>query len=364
MQQNRFYLLSLLEEEAIRVPPSISTQQIPPFQRSNTISHITHAKSTQTTSLLTYPLTYPDRTAPPFASHDLEETYKQILKNIPTTPQKRRIRFSHPMRASTAMEILESYAIVLISYARGDDVPTVLLGRRRESVEFANFIRGMYDAEELYTLLCLMTIEERDRLVKYSFDELWEDYWPINGRQFHLSKARGIAVVAYERVKPYLSRLLEITRSNKKEAEWLFPRGRGTKHNTGEKAAVSEFQEETKLSLERAVRIPIEPYRELYYGSDGLSYATTHYVYITDEELLPPKREAPSAIRKHMVSNDFETIGWFTLLELKDKVNEYRYRMVDKFVNVIDDLKRRSEISTSSTCDSSFSLSSTPVPSP
>jgi 8-oxo-dGTP pyrophosphatase MutT (NUDIX family) len=294
------------------------------------------------------PFTYEDRIPLPFLTEADQREYLQILTRIPGMPERKRIRYSHPMRASVSLKILESYAIVLVSRARGDDCPAILLGRRRETIEFANFIRGLYDPGELHAILSLMTRGEREKLLTCRFEELWADYWPLNATIFHACKARHVALTAYERVQPHLVRLLQLTRSTHEQTEWLFPRGRGKRGAQGEEIARREFQEETQLSLADARRTGLLPYRELYYGSDGLTYATTHYVYEIDVETLPAKREAPGALRPWMVSNDFDTVSWMTLSELRTHLNTHRFRMVESSLASL-----RASSSSSSWCSSS-----------
>jgi 8-oxo-dGTP pyrophosphatase MutT (NUDIX family) len=280
------------------------------------------------------PQVYADRIPLPFRSEAEKQEFAALVSRVPLVPTSKRWRYSNPVRIMSANAINESYAIVLISYARGDDAPAVLLGHRRETVELANFVRGLYEPRELYAILSLMSVDERRRVLEHDFNTLWNDYWPLNASMFHRSKARSVAEAAYGLVKPYLRRMLELTRSSLQDTEWLFPRGRAKRRSRGEVIAIEEFEEETRLSLRHARRAPIEPYRELYYGSDDQQYATTHYVYVTDVEALPAKREAP-VLRQWMVSNDFDTVGWFPLDQVKQKLNEQRYRMIESFVDAL-----------------------------
>jgi 8-oxo-dGTP pyrophosphatase MutT (NUDIX family) len=355
MQANRFAPLLLLadEHESDAVAPQRSIEV-----RAGSSSDETRSRTNRTTSdplpsgdkpramtsasLPTsprppQPQLYADRIPLPFRSEADEREFNALVARVPLVPTSKRWRYSNPVRIMSANPINESYAIVLISYARGDDAPAVLLGHRRETVELANFVRGLYEPRELYTILSLMSVDERRRVLEHDFNTLWNDYWPLNASMFHRSKARSVAEAAYGLVKPYLRRMLELTRSSLEDTEWLFPRGRAKRRSRGEVIAIEEFEEETRLSLRHARRAPIEPYRELYYGSDNQQYATTHYVYVTDVEALPAKREAP-VLRQWMVSNDFDTVGWFPLDQLRRKLNEQRYCMIEGFVEVLASL--------------------------
>jgi 8-oxo-dGTP pyrophosphatase MutT (NUDIX family) len=396
MHHNPFYPLRLLEEDGddpsstyrlSQTPASSSrgqrraltlpTASTPPIPGTSYTAPATSHTAPGTAppdqyALMTSPrtpVTYPERLATPFTSPAAERAYQSVLSSIPSASKYRRYRSSYPLRSTAGLEVIESYAVVLISYARGEDEPTVLLGHRRESIEFSNLIRGLYEPEELHILLSLMSIPERRRLVHHGFDALWNDYWPLSSQPYHSSKARHIARLSYERIRPFLPRLLEIVPSAHTDTEWLFPRGRSRRRGLGEEIAVKEFEEETSLSLRDALKVPVEVYREFYYGSNGSQYATTHYVYMTEAETLPPRRHAPSAIRPWMVSNDFDVVSWFTLDELKGRLNSFRVEMISRMVEVTRAYRRRGnpgvelpslELSTSSRRSSTSGTSGTP----
>ena len=310
------------------------------------------------------PIVYPDRIPQPFHSKKEEERYYEIIRSLPVSPKYSVYRTSYPLRSTHGLKIIESYAIVLISFARGEKEPTFLLGHRRESIEMSNIVRGLYDISELYTLLSLISPEERLRLQYCSFEALWQDYWPLNSHMYHVSKAKQVAKLAYDRLKPYLLELLSIVPSTNNDTEWLFPRGRGSKKypvNKGEIIAIHEFEEETDLSLKEAKKVPIEPYRELYFGSNGSTYATTHYVYMTEYERLPPKKQARWAMRPWMVSNDFEIVAWLTLAQLREKLNPYRVDMVESFAKQTMEYRQSLEPRTLSRTNSDNITPSTPL---
>jgi len=304
------------------------------------------------------PLIYPDRIPKPFASEIDAMKYYEILQQLPNSPKYNIYRSCFPVRGTKDVAIIESYAIVLVSFARGDDDPTILLGHRRESIEMSNLVRGLYDINELYIILSLISPDERRRLREYTFEALWQDYWPLNSHLYHMSKAKQIARAAYDRIKPWLVELLTIIPQSSIDTEWLFPRGRGSrKHVTmkGETIAIREFEEETELSLKEAKHVPIESYRELYFGSNGSTYATTHYVYMTEFEQLPAKRQAKTALRPWMVSNDFDSVAWLTMQQIRQKLNPHRVEMVEAFVKETLLYRHKAETTSLSRTDSTSS---------
>ena len=73
-----------------------------------------------------------------------------------------------------------SYGI--IGYFKFESEYKIVLVQRKDTMGFIDFIRGKYDTrikkeEILEILVSEMTETEKDRIIKYSFDELWEQLW-------------------------------------------------------------------------------------------------------------------------------------------------------------------------------------------
>ena len=66
----------------------------------------------------------------------------------------------------------------LIAYHKDvTDTIRFCLFRRRDTFEYMDFIRGLWNDSTVKTLFVLMTKEERSRLRNYMFQELWDDLW-------------------------------------------------------------------------------------------------------------------------------------------------------------------------------------------
>lgn len=232
--------------------------------------------------------------------------------------------------------IIESYAIVLISISREDEC-TVLLGRRRDSIEYSDFIRGLYVPKELVGIISMMTKDEHERILKYDISVLWKDYWPINSEKYHQSRAYSYAKRVYNSNIDAVKQLIKLIGTKREETEWLLPRGRakGYKDVDYREVAIKEFEEETCLSLDKCKKSVIQPYRELYTGSNGDKFATTHYIYVTENEMLPRKKRVDDILRGEFVSNDFDMVKWFTLEECKIKLNNFRYGAVEELFRLV-----------------------------
>lgn len=277
------------------------------------------------------PNVYSDRKIP-----ELPISIKSQVENL--IGSLREIKnYNSPIIKNKEDIIVESYAIVLISISREDEC-TVLLGQRRDSIEYSDFVRGLYIPSDLVGIISMMTKDERERVLRYDISILWSDYWPINSASYHKSRAYNHAKRVYNTNIEVVRKLIGLIDSKRLETEWLLPRGRAKDGSTVgyEDVAVREFEEETCLSLEKCRKSIIQPYRELYTGSNGMKFATTHYIYITENEMLPRKKRIEGIIRRDLVSNDFDMVKWCNLEECKLKLNVHRYKAIEELFRLVN----------------------------
>ena len=122
-----------------------------------------------------------------------------------------------------------------------DKLIEYLLIRRKNSLNYVEFIRGKYDVNNLDYLersLNFITIDERIMIENYSFEELWKDLWGEkiinnNNSEFNESKEKfnllkkGIIIKKNDiNIFFNLSKLIKDVTYNFKEPEWGFPKGR------------------------------------------------------------------------------------------------------------------------------------------
>ena len=110
--------------------------------------------------------------------------------------------------------------------------------------------------------------------------------------------------------------LLEKSTTSWCEPEWGFPKGR---RNNGEKdleCGLREFQEETGFSVDDITLIEnINPYEELFIGSNLKSYKQKYYLAYTESEYC----ENMTNYQKTEVSK----IGWFSIEECNEIIRSY-----------------------------------------
>ena len=262
---------------------------------------------------------------------------------------------------------ITSYGIILFVQRKEDDSKTdpsptdhrsgaevtksvkrnFLLYQRRDTYEYIEFIRGMWETiDEVKNFFSLMSNEERSRLQDHTFDELWDDFWirrPSGLNDHTLSRSR----TKYSQIQPYIKDLIKETRGRVGDkAPWGFPKGR---KNSGENplmCAVREFEEETHIKRDTLQVWDMPVLTENFIGSDDRSYATVYYIAeykpldapLTQEECeLPSLIETPKGIRKYTASTEAFRIQWFSFEDARKKLPPFRQDILFQAVKYIDE---------------------------
>jgi len=222
-----------------------------------------------------------------------------------------------------------------------------LLYQRRDTYEYIEFIRGMWETiDEVKNYFSLMSNEERRRLQNYTFDELWDDFWirrhsGVNDHTLNRSRTK------YSQIQPYIKDIVKETRGKVgEEAPWGFPKGRKNSGENPVMCAVREFEEETHISRDTLQVWDKTSLTENFIGSDGRSYATVYYIAeykpsdppLTQKECdLPSLIETPKGIRKYTASNEAFRIQWFSLKDAQKKLPQFRQDILSKASKCINE---------------------------
>jgi 8-oxo-dGTP pyrophosphatase MutT (NUDIX family) len=209
--------------------------------------------------------------------------------------------------------------------------------QRRDTFEYIEFLKGTWSSENaLPSLFSLMTFEERERLRNYTFDELWDDLWVTkNHRLYFDTKRKGEN--RYRKVKDDIPFLLDSTETYVTEAPWGFPKGKKSYFHENEKsAAIREFSEETRLSIDNIVfQNDIHPFVENFKGTNGRYYCTHYYVGYSPEEHQITKIPVEKGIRKECVSDEANDARWVTLDEARDLIHPRRFMILRQLEEIL-----------------------------
>lgn len=222
---------------------------------------------------------------------------------------------------------ITSYGILLF-YIDADNKIWYLLAQRRDTIEYADFLRGRYSYPNLSTYFGLMTQDERKRLKNHTFDELWEDLWINHDNRFYRD-IRPKARAKYETHKQLMLNMLDNTESIITEPGWGFPKGKKNFNETEIRCSIREFEEETRMSLDYLNLINLPPSIEVFKGSNGKMYSTVYYIAQVDHK-IPIHKIATTGLRTETVSEEISNLRWCMLDDAVKLIPPWRQKLLNE----------------------------------
>ena len=152
---------------------------------------------------------------------------------------------------------------------------TLLMIRRKDSMSFAEFMRGKYDptnSEYVSRLIANMTVAEQALIVDATFEDIWKSLWGDEhmGGDFALSQAKFDQLNRRD--------LVANNPSAYEEPEWGFPKGRRIRGESDVDCAIREFSEETNISRDTYIVLKNIRLEETFEGLNGIAYRHIYFV--------------------------------------------------------------------------------------
>ena len=220
-------------------------------------------------------------------------------------------------------EPVMSFGICAVKFL--ERTPQYLLIRRRDSLGYVEFMRGKYKLDNqayIQTLLNGMTIEERSRLLASPFDTLWDTLWNNqNTRQYRNEHEHAKRI--FEQIKntgdvygKLLNSYISGTTTTWTDAEWGFPKGRRSLHESEQSCALREFTEETGFPS-RILHVMTDEPRvvEEYTGTNGIPYKQLYYVGVCAADTV-----AAHQPHNRVMNREVGNIGWFPYADALEKI--------------------------------------------
>ncbi len=168
-----------------------------------------------------------------------------------------------------------------------------LMIRRKDSFGYIDFIRGKYSPYNLKQLLNIideMSVTEKKRILEVPFDTLWVEMWGEISIQFkseeNISKKKFELLhegVTISDMIYTLKDIVEMSKTEWKETEWEFPKGRRNQKEKDLDCALREFEEETGISRNKLTVVQnILPFEEIFIGSNHKSYKHKYFIALMD----------------------------------------------------------------------------------
>jgi len=185
-------------------------------------------------------------------------------------------------------------SIGIIAFRIVENKPEYLMIRRKDTLGHIDFMRGkytLYNKHYIINMLNQMTYDEKERMKKGDFDELWKNVWRCDDDLSPLYKSEE--VVSREKFNKLINGitinderytlydLIEESAKEKQweEPEWGFPKGRRNSHEKDYDCALREFQEETGFHKNMLNNLQnVLPFEEIFTGSNYKSYKHKYYI--------------------------------------------------------------------------------------
>jgi 8-oxo-dGTP pyrophosphatase MutT (NUDIX family) len=208
----------------------------------------------------------------------------------------------------------------------------ILMIRRKDSMSFAEFMRGKYDPENLEyvsTLVKNMTLKEQASIASDTFETLWRQMWGDDRMTSDYAQSR-------EKFN-MLDRgsLMRNNISDYTEPEWGFPKGRRMRGESDLSCAIREFDEETNVPRDAFVVLKNIILTETFMGLNNVQYKHVYFVALTKSPDMINLTQKLTPVQRREISG----IGWKTFEEAEALVRPHhieRKNMLEQLESVIE----------------------------
>lgn len=180
--------------------------------------------------------------------------------------------------------------------------------RRKDSISFAEFMRGKYDVNDIpyiSTLLRNMTLKEQAGIACDPFEVLWRQLWGDDRSSSDFIPSRD-KFNQLDRVGLMRDNLSLYT-----EPEWGFPKGRRMRGETDMSCAVREFGEETNIPREAYTVLKNILFEETFMGLNNVRYRHVYFVAMLTQPDIMNIAQRLTPMQRREISG----IAWKTMDE-------------------------------------------------
>lgn len=210
------------------------------------------------------------------------------------------------------------------------DETRILMIRRKDSMSFAEFMRGKYETDNIpyvSTLVKNMTLKEQAAIASDSFEALWRQMWGDDRMTSDYIQSRE-KFNTLDRVNLMRNNISEYT-----EPEWGFPKGRRMRGESDLACAIREFDEETNIPRDAFVVLKNMILTETFMGLNNVQYKHVYFVALLKQDV--PLNQKLTPVQRREISG----IGWKTFEEAEALVRPHhieRRGMLDQLRSVIE----------------------------
>jgi ADP-ribose pyrophosphatase YjhB (NUDIX family) len=214
----------------------------------------------------------------------------------------------------------------------------VLMIRRRNSLNYIEFLRGKYNYSNKYNvnkLFKLMSREENLKIRTYDFDYLWKELWinTYNNKKFIKEYKSSKKKFDYLKECMFYDLLSDNNLSDYTEPEWEFPKGKRNMDEDNLNCAKREFCEETNLNIDDINIYNSAIIEEEFKGTNNLNYKNIYYFANTDNLSELTNTDA--------MNYEIGDIKWVTINEAINMIRPYyisKIKLIYQIYLIIFDL--------------------------
>ncbi len=211
----------------------------------------------------------------------------------------------------TCTDPVLSCGILLIDKPNLPIIPadvSILMIRRKDSMSFAEFMRGKYEVENtdyVARLIKNMTLKEQANVASEPFETLWRNLWGDDrmSTDFAISRDKFNRLDRYALVRDNLS---EYT-----EPEWGFPKGRRARGESDLDCALREFAEETNVPRAAFTVLKNIVLEETFLGLNGIRYRHVYFIALLKQPGMIDLKQRFTPMQRREISG----IAWKTMEE-------------------------------------------------
>ena len=199
--------------------------------------------------------------------------------------------------------------------------------RRKDSMSFAEFMRGKYDPDDepyVGTLIKNMTLKEQAAIASEPFETLWKQLWGDDRTSADYVPSRD-KFNQLDRV-----RLMRENLSEYIEPEWGFPKGRRMRGETDMACAVREFGEETNIPREAYTVLKNIMFEETFMGLNNVRYRHVYFVALLTQADLVNLNQRFTPMQRREISG----VAWKTFAEAEALVRPHHIERLGMLTQV------------------------------
>lgn len=208
----------------------------------------------------------------------------------------------------------------------------MLMVCRKDSMSYAEFMRGKYDLEDkdyINLLMKNMTIKEQAMIACEPFEALWKQLWGDDRCSAEYIASRD-KFNSMNRVGLMVDNLSSYT-----EPEWGFPKGRRMRGESDLDCAIREFGEETNIPRDAYVVLKNIVFEETFTGLNGIRYRHLYYPAL----LKTPEKVNLQQRFTSMQRREVSAIGWKSYIDVERLIRPHhaeRRAMLQQVRNVLE----------------------------